>query len=380
MLRLNWAPLRGSNRLNFQLLNNFSYFVRDEQENFADVEGARGDVYAALSYPMTSQAAFLTPRLAVRATQYGLEEPGPFKSSPSRIIPLASLDTGVFLERDFDLGGSNYLQTLEPRLYYLYVPDDDQDDLPVFDTGIYSMSYASMFREDRFSGVDRVGDANQVTLAMASRLIDRTDGSQLGYFRLGQIYYLGDQDVIRQVLTENGLVPSGVPRTQAVGPLLGEFQARLWEDWTALGEIHWEPDGNVTEKLAVGLRYRPGDGRVLNLAYRVRRAPSGDMRRNPVDIEQTDISLRWPLSSRWSVVGRWNYAVPEDKSLELFGGIEYQSCCFGMRAVARRYLNSLDGDYSTGVFLQLELKGLAGIGRSTVDFLEQKIAGYETDF
>jgi LPS-assembly protein len=104
------------------------------------------------------------------------------------------------------------------------------------------------------------------------------------------------------------------------------------------------------------------------------------MRRNPVDIEQTDVSLRWPLTEGWSVVGRWNYAVPEEKSLELFGGIEYESCCWGIRAVARRYLNSLDGDYSTGIFLQLELKGLAGIGRGTVDFLEQRIPGYETEF
>jgi len=380
MLRLAWSPLSGANRINFQLLNNFNYFVRDDQEDFADVEGARGDVYAALSYPMRTRATFLTPKLALRATQYSLEEPGPFKESPSRIIPAASVDMGAYLDRDFQFGGGNYLQTLEPRLYYLYIPDDNQDDLPVFDTGIYTDSFATLFREDRFSGVDRVGDANQFALALTSRFIDRTDGSQLGHVRAGQIYYLADQDVVRQVLTPDGLEISGLPRDKGAGPLLAEFSARIADDWNVLGEMHWEPDGNVTEKLALGVRYWPGDGRVLNLAYRVRRAPGGEMRRNPVDIEQTDISMRWPLNPRWSVVGRWNYAVPEDKSLEVFGGIEYESCCWAMRAVARRYLNSLDGDYSTGVFLQLELKGLAGIGRSTADFLEQRIPGYDTEF
>jgi LPS-assembly protein len=380
MVRLNWLPVRGLNRMNLQILNDFSYFVRDDQEGFADVEGARVNVYAALSYPMETQATFLTPKLALRATQYSLEEPGPFKSSPSRIIPVASVDSGVYLERDFTIGDTDYLQTLEPRLYYLYVPDDDQDDLPVFDTGIYTDSFATLFREDRFSGVDRVGDANQFALSVTSRFMDRTDGSQLGHVRAGQIYYLADQDVIRQVLTADGLVGSGTPRDAGVGPLLAEFSARVARYWNVMGEIHWEPEGNITEKLAFGLRYWPEDGRVVNLAYRVRRAPSGEMRRNPVDIEQTDVSVRWPFSERWSVVGRWNYAVPEEKSLEVFGGIEYDGCCWAMRAVARRFLNTLDGDYSNGIFLQLELKGLAGIGRGTVDFLEQRIPGYETDF
>ena len=380
MLYLNWRPFRGVNRVNLQLQNNFSYFRRDDQEGFADVEGARADVYASLSYPMQTRATFLTPKLGFRATQYSLEDPGPFKSSPSRLIPVASVDSGVYLERDFRFGDSDYLQTLEPRLYYLYIPDDNQDDLPVFDTGIYTDSFATLFREDRFSGIDRVGDANQFAMAVTSRFIDRTDGSQLGHVRAGQIYYLADQDVVRQVLTEDGLVTSGVERDAGLGPILAEFSARIAQDWNIIGEMHWDPDGNVTEKLALGVRYWPGDGRVLNMAYRVRRAPSGEARRNPVDIEQTDISLRWPLTPRWSVVGQWNYAVPEEKSLELFGGIEYQSCCWGLRAVARRYLNNLDGDYSTGIFLQLELKGLAGVGRSTVDFLEQRIPGYEADF
>ncbi|MEO1924828.1 MAG: LPS-assembly protein LptD, partial [Gammaproteobacteria bacterium] len=118
--------------------------------------------------------------------------------------------------------------------------------------------------------------------------------------------------------------------------------------------------------------YNPAPGKVLNMAYRVRH--------DSIDIEQSDISFRWPISKSWSAVGRWNYAVPEGRSLETFGGIEYDSCCVGARVVARRFLTDINGDFETGVFLQIELKGLAGIGKKTVDFLKQQIPGYQSEF
>ena len=128
-------------------------------------------------------------------------------------------------------------------------------------------------------------------------------------------------------------------------------------------------------------QYQPAANKVLNLSYRERRAPSGVIRRNTIDIDQTNVSFQWPIiNPHWSVVGNWNYAISDNKSLDLFGGIEYNSCCWGMRAVARRYLTDIDGDFQTGVFLQLELKGLAGIGKKTVDFLKQKIPGYRSEF
>ncbi|MGH8247493.1 MAG: LPS-assembly protein LptD [Gammaproteobacteria bacterium] len=381
-IRLDMVPLRGRNRLNVGMLSEAAYFDRGEDDLFADeVNGFRYDLYPYVSYPFSTRSTFLTPRIGVRFTQYDLEDSGPFKKTPSRILPIVSVDSGAFLEREFVLTDTDYVQTLEPRLYYLYVPDDDQSDLPVFETSIYNLSYASLFREDRFSSADRVGDANQFTLAFTSRLINRSNGSELGYVRVGQSYLLSDQDVIRQRLTpDGGIVSDGRTTDDTLGPVIGEFGLNLPRDWNLRGELHWEPNDNITEKMVFRAQYRPDDRRVLNLSYRVRRAPSGELQRNPVDIEQTDVSFHWPLGPQWAVIGRWNYAVPESKSLELFGGIEYESCCWGIRAVARRFLSDLDGDYSTGVFLQIELKGLAGIGAKTGDFLHQRIPGYETNF
>ena len=153
-------------------------------------------------------------------------------------------------------------------------------------------------------------------------------------------------------------------------------------------DFQWNPYvSDSTEKLTLQANYNPAPGKVLNLSYRVVRSNEINRVRGTdslgvatTDIDQTDISFRWPITQKWSAVGRWNYAVPEGKSLETFAGIEYESCCWGARAVARRFLTDVNGEFDTGVFLQFELKGLAGIGKKAVDFLKQQIPGYESEF
>ncbi len=365
-----------SNRLNFQLKSQAAYFTRDDVNmpgSIQDVEGGRLDLMPSISYPMRTLASFVEPKAGFRYTQYSLDSSGAFTDSPSRALPFFSLDSGLFFERDFQYGGESYQQTLEPRLFYLYVPEDDQDDLPVFDSRLFDFSFAQLFRENRFTGVDRFGDANQVTLAVTSRLLDLEQGRELGRFSLGQIFYITDPDVS---------LPDQTLDDDDSSPIVAELATTFIPDWEAVGTIQWDPNDSRTEKLTARLSYNPDDERIVNLSYRVRR----DSRFQPLagllgleNLEQTDLSFRWPITRQWNVVGRWNYALPESKTLELFGGIEYESCCWATRVVARRYLSDIDGEYSTGVFLQLELKGLTGLGSDTGEFLRRSIRGFNPD-
>ncbi len=358
-----------NNKFRYMLRSEFTYFDRggDDTTSVENVLGSRLDLLPSISYPFRTASTFLTPKLGLRYTQYDLHNTSSFKSSPSRLLPIFSVDSGVFLERDFSLFGKQSLQTLEPRLFYLYVPEENQDDLPVFDTGLYDFSFDSLFREDRFNGKDRIGDANQFTLALTSRLIDHDTGREKGYLSLGQIYYLHDRDVT---------LPGVEKRDENSSPIVAELGVALLKHWKFRGNLQWDPHNNKTEKLLTEVQYKPASNKVVNLSYRVRR-PSTNL--SGIDVEQSDISFHWPLKQNWSMIGRWNYAIPENRSLEIFGGVEYESCCWGFRAVARRFLNDINGNFDTGVFLQLELKGLSGIGRKTVDFLKQKIPGYESD-
>ena len=378
----NAYPLTGKNRLNMRVDTELDYFDRETQTGFVnDVNGFRLDLYPSISYPLQTRATFLTPKVGLRYTQYYLGNSTLFADSPNRLLPVASLKGGVFLERSTSLFDTDYTHTLEPSFYYLYVPDKNQNYLPAFDTAVYNLTYYSLFRENRYTGIDRLGDANQLTLALTSRLIESRTGKEQAYIRIGQIMYLDHQDVLRQTITSTGqFLDIGVASDANYSPLVLEAGTSIIKDWQLDAELQWDPNDNVTQKLVFNAQYHPGEGKVLNLAYRVRRGASGQISRNPTDIEQTDVSFHWPLNNRWSIVGRWNYAVPEGKSLDIFAGIAYESCCWGVRAVARRFLTNLDGDFQTGFFIQLQLKGLAGLGQKTVDFLAQSIPGYKREF
>lgn len=328
----------------------------------AGVTGTRIDLLPSLSYPLRTASTFFIPRVSLRYTRYSLDNTAAgADTSPDRTIPSFSLDSGVYLERNLRFAGSDYVQTLEPRVFYLLVPFDNQSDLPVFDTGRLTFNFAQLFREDRFSGADRVGDAHQVTLALTSRILAPRTGDELFRASVGQIRYLSDRDVT---------LPGGTPETSDSSALVGELAANVAGGWRVVGGMQWDPAESQTDKSTVSLRYQPEPGKVLNLSYRFVRDA----------VEQTDASLRWPVDENWSVVGRWNYALPAHRTLEAFGGFEYNTCCWAMRAVARRYLNDVNADANTGIFLQLELKGLAGVGRGTGAFLERSIPGYRNRF
>jgi len=361
---------------NYGLRSEISNFERDREEAFptGDPNGLRFDLFPSISFPIHTVSTFFIPKAGLRYTQYSLQDEGALdQSSPSRILPVVSVDSGVFFERDTALFGTPFIQTLEPRLFYLYIPEENQDDLPVFDTGLYDFSFDSLFREDRFNGPDRMGDANQFTLAVTSRLINHASGREAGHVSLGQIYYLRDREVI---------LPTGREREEDSSPIVAGVGISLIDHWRFRGDLQWDPNNNRTEKLVTFLQFNPAPDKVVNLGYRVRRTTNSlDASTNEVtDIEQSEISFHWPLGRQWSVVGRWDYALPEDRTVNAFAGLEYESCCWGFRVVGRRYITDVNGDSNTGIFLQLELKGLAGIGGKTVEFLEENIPGYQRGF
>ena len=362
---------RRNNSINYGIETETTYFSRDEETGFVNtvanngnVNGARLHMEPYVSYSMRTLATYLEPRLSVDYVQYDLENSTQFSSSPSRVLPKFSMEGGAFFEKETNLFERKLIQTLEPKFYYLYVPEEDQTDLPVFDTGLYTTNFNTLFLDNRFSGPDRQGDANQITLAVSSYFIDQETGRDLGNLSIGQVYFFRDRDVT---------LPGGNIRDEASSAIVAEANARMIQDWEFGGNLLWDPNvSNSTSVIGLRAIYNPEPGKVVNMGYRVRR--------DTTDIEQSDVSFRWPIGNNWSAVGRWNIAIPEGRSLETFAGVEYQSCCWGIRAIARRFLTDIDGDFQTGIFLQFELKGLAGVGAEAVNFLQQQIPGYKSDF
>lgn len=346
-----WAGLPGG--LGTALYVEATNFQRDQ----AGPQGVRVDALPSVSWRTDRGGTFLAANASYRYTQYALSDVAPGgDDAPSRSLPAASLDSGFVLERAAGTRGER-VQTLEPRLLYLYVPYRDQEDLPVFDTGIPDLNLVQLFRDNRYVGPDRVGDANQVSLGVTTRLLDTTRGRQFLSATLGQAYYFEDPRV---------RLPDEPVRTRSSSDMIAELDLAAFKNWNARFAYQWNPDLSQGERTETFVQYAPTPGRVVNAGYRFRRD----------ELEQVDVSGAWPLSQQWRGFARMVYSLREEKTLDQFVGFEYSSCCWAVRLITRRYISSRTGDADTSFGLQLELKGLSSVGVDNEAFLRDAIRGY----
>ncbi|NND91029.1 MAG: LPS assembly protein LptD [Granulosicoccus sp.] len=343
----------------------FVYFDKDDA-----VTGTRVDLHPRLSLPVVRDAWFFKPSVAHRFTYYSLNNTSSvvtdnrLDSSSSRSLDTLSVDTGVFFDRLLDDEGS--IQTLEPRLFYLKVPYRDQSDIPVFDSSAFDFNISQLFRENRFSGGDRVADANQLSMALTTRMIDGVDGRERFRASIGQIRYFDDRRVT--------LPPADTIGTRNYSDLVGELFTTLSSNWVGKGSIQWNPDEDQTIRGSLSLGYRPGPNRILNVTHRVVNSEARDEK-----TEQIDLSGLWKIGDSWRIASRWNYSLDSDRSIETLLGLEYDSCCWAVRFAARRYIADNGEDHDTSAYFQLVLKGLAPLGQNYGALLENAILGYRDD-
>lgn len=329
--------------------------------------GNRLDVLPYIRMPFSGSSWFVTPQLGWRYTDYSSLEGIPVDNgaadSVSRSVPIASLDAGAYFERSMDWGGQDYVQTLEPRLYYLRVPYRDQSDLPLFDTGELTYSWSSLLRDNRFGGADRQADANQLALALTTRILSAADGRERLRAGIGRITYF-DQPRVGLVTSLPDLSDSGSAWIATLDMAMNE--------WWSLGVTQqWDPDKEWTELSSVRGQLHLKQGTIVNAAYRYRRATLGQP-----TLEETDLSFVIPVSNNWNLYGRWNYSLHDNQTIEALAGFEWDSCCMAVRLVGRQFIRSFNSQENLGLYLEIELKGLGSFGRDTGRLLDDAILGY----
>lgn len=336
--------------------------ISAEYTRFAHDSKAQGDrswIYPTVSLPLANEYSFITPKIGVHATHYRNESiTGQDLGSENRVLPIASINTGLFFEREGSLFGNNILQTLEPQLYYLYVPFKEQSHLPNYDSGTTDLSWSSLFSENKFSGNDRINDANEITLAVNTRIFDDANGIERFYAGIGQRVYFSAPKVGLDTTYEDNLNTS----SDLLVMLGGQLPYHLRADYTLQQDVR----NDRTVRADVNLNWTPSEYKTLNLRYSVNRTTA---------TEQVDASGQWPLGGGWYGVARYNYSLKDNQALEALAGLEYNAGCWALRLAAQRYITT-DSEYKTNYFLLLELGGLAGIGMNPISVLRQSIPGY----
>jgi LPS-assembly protein len=408
--------------------SNFEFAFDSEAVNFLRGVGPTGlrlNLSPEIRWSSRGPGYFFEPAVGYDFTQYDLRDAGlGLPSTPTRALPYARLDTGLVFERQAGSQGQR-TQTLEPRLVYSYVPYRNQDELPIFDSGLPDLNLTELFRTNRYVGSDRIGDANQVALAVTTRLFDTVSGAQYLSATVGQIRYFsiprvglpidalnpatallgqnvpivnplqlpGDALLIargqpfvpyypgepisalnRYGLTQPQQLNSQIPGAFPASDIVAEVVLTGYKHLGVNLDYQWNPYTSQTEKSEISVQYRPDPSRVINIGYRFQEGI----------LKQWDGSFAWPIAEHWNTVGRWVYSLQDRQTIEQVAGFEYKSCCYKVQLVQRRYLSIRPGTTTTGgtldtsIALQLELTGLSSVGKREDSFLEQSIRGYST--
>jgi LPS-assembly protein len=271
-----------------------------------------------------------------------------------------SVDGGLFFDRIKHGKGGEYLQTIEPRLFYLNVPYTDQSDMPVFDTQPLTFSWGQLFRDNRYSGADRQADANQLTLALSTRMIRQSDGLERFSASIGQIHDFEESRVRlpNEPITEKGR-----------SAWVADANYSPTRRWTFGASYQYDSKFKRTDLASVRARYLLPDDGIFNLAYRYRRAR----------LEQVDLSFLYPINASWSIVGSEYYSLYDKKNLERLAGVQWDSCCIAIRFVGRRHVQNRMGEMGNTLMLEIELKGLGSAGQDARRTLRRAILGYNRD-
>ncbi|MCL2523306.1 MAG: LPS assembly protein LptD [Betaproteobacteria bacterium] len=340
----------------------YSRFTHPDTKHFPN--GERLVMYPQVSAPFVHPAFQITPKFGVHMTRYQMEQAlADGRNSVTRTVPTFTLDATMVFERDTRWLGSDYIQTLEPRLFYVNIPYRKQDNLPRFDTALADFNFAQMFAENRYSGFDRINDANQLTAAVTSRLLDPATGAERAKVMLGQRYYFRPQRVT---------IPGETTRQKDFSNIVAAFSGVVLPKTYVDSAWEYNQAAGANERFSVGARYQPDFGKVLSASYRFTRDPLNEQK--PL-VKQIDIAGQWPIAPRWYAVGRYNYSLRDKQMLETIGGVEYNAGCWSLRVVAQR-LEALSSSPNTSFFVQLELNDFASIGSNPIDLLRRSIAGY----
>ncbi len=341
-----------------------SEFVRFDHK--IKTSANRVDLTPEFRFTFERSAGFFNPSLLLRQTNYYFDGRDSFnataKNEINRTIPVATIDSGIFLEREFvALGGTPMLQTLEPRLFYVNVPFRDQTDIPLFDTSETIFDFSQLHLWNRFNGVDRVGDTNQLSASLTTRFINNETGSEVLSAEIGQIFYMRDRRVA---------ISGNQQQTTSQSDIAARLTARWGEYWSARSDATWSHTEDRIDSAALHFGFKSGKKRIVNASYFwTRGVPS---------IEQSDFSAIFPISSRWHIIARRLYAHRANRSLDTLVGLEYNSCCWALRLLSRRYYDAgaVEDKFKNSFMLQLELKGLTSIGNPIEEIMSQGIPGF----
>ncbi len=380
---------------NFSLDAQFDYF-RWPMPNATQPQGPRYHVDPILSLPLSNTWGYLTPSVEWVVNDYDLHYGANIDAHTYDVsLPRYSVDMGLTLERDTHWFHKPMVQTLEPRLYYLNVPYQYQSDFPAFDAAYMIFNTDQLFRNNRFSGFDRIGDANQLGYGLTTRWLSDDDGREKALITVGQLRYFSKRQV--QLCYEWDTNCQDTPLTlgylspeATYSPIASRAVYHLNTSWMVSADYAWDPNAHASNNGYLNLHYQPASNKIMTLGYTYlvngNLIDINDLGLQQSSLNQITGAYGWPLSEKWSTLGAYSYNISKGYNMLTLFGVQYDTCCWAFRLLGGRAFQSLTTtdstpQYNNNVYFQVLLKGLGSMANSDpASAIRTYLPGYENIF
>ena len=357
----------------FERDNKFIFTNSSTKTNDSSATGSRLSLTPGITVPFQETYGYVKPKLSANFRSYNLNNTDhtTYAGNKDILTPILSVDSGMYFDRSVNLFNQSYTNTLEPRLFYVYIPYKDQTKLPLFDTGLSDLNMQTLFSENQFNGQDRINDANQLTAALTSKFIDK-NGKERFSGIIAQRFYFDDRrtflDTVNFKVTDSN---------KSNSDLFAGATARLPNNLNLDGMWQYDPSKNKVLRNTISARYNPEPGKLVNLSYRM----IDNVLDETQSLKEINIAGQWPLGNRFYSVGRFNYDLRSSQTIEAIGGIEYDGGCWVARTILDRISLPTSPAANYTFFVQLELNGLGNIGtdpNKLNTFLYRNVPGART--
>lgn len=349
----NYTIFDNTTALNIPL--NFTNFKKDNS-----VIGERFILNPSMSRKWSNHYAYIKPSFGLYLSQYNLKNIDNTSDNYSLSLSTFSLDSGLFFERIASEKNA-WLQTLEPRLFFTQTPYKAQNHIPIFDTGDLAPSYNNLFLSNRFSGYDRIGDTQQLTIGLSTSLLSLNSGNELLRFSVGKTLYAKDRFVQLNGTSIN---------SEKVSDLFTELTIQPNDFWKFTANITQQTNTHFLSEKNINATYKD-NGQVINLGYRFKGEPTA------TTLEQIDISTVYPINERWNIFAKRQYSLFKEQTVEQLLGASYDSCCWSFSVMLQQQSDENFILEDKTIFFQFDLKGLSSIGRNNNKLLQKSIPGYQ---
>ena len=320
--------------------------------------GTRTHGNIEVSRELNIQYPKVTPRASVAITNYSL------KNSPNinRTILGSGLDIDFTTNKEKSLFGYRVSHKIRPLISYNYRAKKVQGNIPLFDsTDKYDdiISFADLTSGERYSGLDRITNANDITLSLESnyrRTDSLEDDKDLLSMKIAQTYY-ADDEVVSDTANTN------YETRLSYSDIAGSIDMAV-NDFSISSAAQFDPKKSEIVKKENTIAYSPSSRKFISLSF--------------ID-NGTKVTERfygaYPITNSVHVFGGLDKTTSTGVTNSETSGIAYESCCWALR-LAHFKTDDSSGGYNYNTRMEVVLTGLGSTTTPLKNKIENKIPGY----